>query len=68
MGIRLEWNKGAPEKREIGMALLFDTGKIILIGDGSYAIAPGEIAWAWYAKPQEVEWQQSMAKAHGVGR
>lgn len=70
MGIRLEWNKGAPEKLEPGMALLYQTGGILIIGsatDQSW-IPRDEIAWSWIVKPHDWTWLEAMAKAHGVGR
>lgn len=69
MGIRaLEWTKGAPEKLEPGMLLLYRTGSVLIVGDCSDLMPDGEIAWAWLVQPHTVEWIEAMAAAHGVGR
>jgi len=53
MSISIEWNDGAPEKLEAGMALLYPSGSILIVG---------------ILKPHEVAWLESQARAHGVGR
>lgn len=82
MSIRtLEWHKGAPEKLEPGMLVMHDDQRPILIGDSDQFCRFGLVdfahieevrnsisAWAWLIQPHEIEWLESMAEAHGVGK
>lgn len=69
MSIRnLQWIKGAPDRLEPGMLLLYGTGSVLIVGDCCDSTPDGVSAWAWLVQPHTVEWIEAMAKAHGVGR
>lgn len=74
MSIRnLEWTKGAPDRLEPGMVLLWPDYTLEVIGtegipDYSAETLAYVAAWAWPLKPHTLEWMADMAAAHGVGR
>jgi hypothetical protein len=73
----VKWIDGAPEKIEPGMLVLVRDGEFegvwiagseIDFGLDEHWFAGCCIAWAWLIQPHEIEWLESMAKAHKVGR
>lgn len=67
----LEWNDGAPEKLQAGMILEYQPGFMSIVGsefcvtlDSSTFVHASR--WAWLIQPYQVEWLESMAKAHKV--
>ncbi len=76
MSIRtLEWHKGAPEKLKPGMLVMRGgrANDICVVGSLMYradeeSLMDNAVAWAWLVQPHEIEWLESMAEAHGVGK